>query len=257
VYEKVIHNTEELNAMAAHLRTSQNFHELKALAAQWLVPEQDVEDFISGKRFQLAEIPMSEKEYASAPEKLREEMWLLRDQLFTDIVTRHLIQKAEGDMLFSCQVLKKQKSLQKCMNYIMEQAYKIAEKEYEKRFGEKPDAGRRTQNRTISMGLAETKVYQWAEEYYALDDAAKEAKEQAAEKKKRLKSLKKEERRKNAESLKKESSEKTSAIEQDSPGISEKAKKDAEKQNPKNSQLSLFDLKPDMGQEKMAEGGEQ
>ena len=68
MYEKLINNTEELNAMAVHLRNSQNFSELKVLAAQWLVPKQDVEDFIKGKRFQLAEIPLSEKEYTSAVE---------------------------------------------------------------------------------------------------------------------------------------------------------------------------------------------
>ena len=38
VYEKLINNTEELNAMAVHLRISQNFSELQALAAQWMVP---------------------------------------------------------------------------------------------------------------------------------------------------------------------------------------------------------------------------
>ena len=81
MYEKLINNTEELNAMAVHLRNSQNFSELKVLAAQWLVPKQDVEDFIKGKRFQLAEIPLSEKEYTSAVEKLREEMWHMKDQL--------------------------------------------------------------------------------------------------------------------------------------------------------------------------------
>ena len=85
MYEKLINNTEELNAMAVHLRNSQNFSELKVLAAQWLVPKQDVEDFIKGKKFQLAEISLSEKEYTSAVEKLREEMWHMKDQLFTDI----------------------------------------------------------------------------------------------------------------------------------------------------------------------------
>ncbi len=80
MYEKLINNTEELNAMAVHLRNSQNFSELKVLAAQWLVPKQDVEDFIKGKKFQLAEIPLSEKEYTSAVEKLREEMWHMKDQ---------------------------------------------------------------------------------------------------------------------------------------------------------------------------------
>ena len=48
MFEKMIHNTEELNAMAVHLRLSQNFSELKSLAAKWLVPEDHIQDFISG-----------------------------------------------------------------------------------------------------------------------------------------------------------------------------------------------------------------
>ena len=206
MYEKVIHNTEELNAMAAHLRMAQNFPELRLLAAERLVPEQDVEDFISGKRFLLAEIPMSEKKYTSAAEKLREEMWHLKDQLFTDLVAQYLIQRAKEDILFGFRVLKKQKTLQKCMDYIMKQAYQMAEKEREKKFGKKQDPKGRTgnQNQAFSLGIAETKVYQWAEEYYALEDEVKEAKEQAKERKKRLNALKrKEEHRKNAESPKK------------------------------------------------------
>lgn len=127
MFEKMIHNTEELNAMAVHLRLSQNFSELKSLAAKWLVPEDHIQDFISGKRAQLAEIPLEEKEYSSAVEKLREEMWLLKDQMFTDIVSRYLIQKAEENPAFSMQVLQKHKTIQKCMNYIMEQAYSSTE----------------------------------------------------------------------------------------------------------------------------------
>ena len=206
MYEKVIHNTEELNAMAVHLRMAHNFPELRLLAAEWLVPEQDLEDFISGKRFLFAEIPMSEKNYTSAAEKLREEMWHLKDQLFTDLVAQYLIQRAKEDILFGFRVLKKQKSLQKCMDYIMKQAYQMAEKEREKKFGKKQDPKGRTgnQNQAFSLGIAETKVYQWAEEYYALEDEVKEAKEQAKERKKRLNALKrKEEHRKNAESPKK------------------------------------------------------
>lgn len=210
MYEKVIHNTEELNAMAVHLRMAQNFPELRLLAAERLVPEQDVEDFISGKRFLLAEIPMSEKNYASAAEKLREEMWHLKDQLFTDLVAQYLIERAKEDILFGFRVLKKQKTLQKCMDYIMKQAYQMAEKEREKKFGKKQNPKGRTgnQNQAFGLGIAETKVYQWAEEYYALEDEVKEAKEQAKERKKRINALKrKEERGKNAESPKKAASD--------------------------------------------------
>lgn len=265
MFEKIINNTEELNAMAVHLRMSQNFSELQALAAQWLVPEQDVEDFISGKRFQLADIPLSEKEYKSAAEKLREEMWLLKDQLFTDAVARYLIRRAEEDMLFGFRVLKKQKTLQKCMNHIMEQAYKMAEKEQEKKFGGKQNRNRRTgrQNQAIGMGLAETLVYQWAEEYYNLEDAAKEAKEQAAEKKKRLNSLKKKENRKKGTVVSKDpvDSPKEAVLpvekgeeSQEPQDVPDREEKKAKKEDGMEGvQLSMFDLMAEEGQEKSTE----
>ncbi len=269
MYEKLINNTEELNAMAVHLRNSQNFSELKVLAAQWLVPKQDVEDFIKGKRFQLAEIPLSEKEYTSAVEKLREEMWHMKDQLFTDIVGRHLMEKAEKGLLFGSQVLKKQKTLQKCMNYIMEQAYQMAEKEHDNRFGGKNNPNRRADrtHQSVGMGISETKVYQWAEEYYALDDEAKEIKEQKAERKKRLNALKKEEeRKKNADSSGKmtvkgasEGKEEKSAEKgeekqkQEEAPATEKQEKGAEKPTEKAVQISLFDMMADQDKEKKGE----
>lgn len=271
MYEKLITNTEDLNAMAVHLRNSQNFTELKTLAAQWLVPEKDVEDFIKGKRFQLAEIPLSEKEYMSAAEKLREEMWLMKDQFFTDIVARHLMKRAEEDPLFGIKVLKKQKTIQKCMNYIMEQAYQMAEKEHDKRFGGEKNPNRLADNahRSIGMGLSETKVYQWAEEYYALDDEAKEQKAQKAEIRKRMNSLKKaEERKKNAalsgktpakgvsegkeeKSAKKGEEEQKTEEAQAAEGQTDGAKKSAEKP----VQMSLFDMMADKSEEKNGEEG--
>lgn len=269
MYEKLINNTEELNAMAVHLRNSQNFSELKVLAAQWLVPKQDVEDFIKGKRFQLAEIPLSEKEYTSAVEKLREEMWHMKDQLFTDIVGHHLMEKAEKGLLFGSQVLKKQKTLHKCMNYIMEQAYQMAEKEHDNRFGGKNNPNRRADrtHQSVGMGISETKVYQWAEEYYALDDEAKEIKEQKAERKKRLNALKKEEeRKKNADSSGKmtvkgasEGKEEKSAEKgeekqkQEEVPATEKQEKGAEKPTEKAVQISLFDMMADQDKEKKGE----
>lgn len=271
MYEKLINNTEELNAMVVHLRNSQNFSELKVLAAQWLVPKQDVEDFIKGKRFQLAEIPLSEKEYTSAVEKLREEMWHMKDQLFTDIVGRHLMEKAEKGLLFGSQVLKKQKTLQKCMNYIMEQAYQMAEKEHDNRFGGKNNPNRRADHahQSVGMGISETEVYRWAEEYYALDDEAKEIKEQKAERKKRLNALKREaEREKNVASSgkmtvkgvseeKEEKSAEKGEEKQKPEEVSgaEKQEKRAKKSEGESVQMSLFDMMADKNEEKEGEEG--
>ncbi len=267
MYEAMINNTGELNAMAVHLRISQNFSELRALAAQWLVPEQDVEDFIKGKRFQLAEIPLSEKDYTSAAEKLQEEMWLMKDKLFTDIVGRYLMKKAAKDPLFESQVLKKQKTLQKCMNYVMEQAYQIAEKEHDIRFGGEKNPNRRADDahRSIGMGISETQVYQWADAYYALDDEAEEAKAKKAEKKKRLNSLKKkEERKKNSalsgnppvKGVSEEKIEKNAEKDEEKPEKASEAKgqaKGVKKSVEKPIQMSLFDMLADNGEEKIVE----
>ncbi len=269
MYEKLITNTEDLNAMAVHLRNSQNFTELKELAAQWLVPEEDVEDFIKGKRFQLAEIPLSEKEYASAAEKLREEMWHMKDQFFTDIVARYLRKRAEEDPLFGVKVLKKQKTIQKCMNHIMEQAYQMAEKEHDKRFGGEKNPNRLADNahRSIGMGLSETKVYQWAEEYYALDDEATEMKAQKAERKKRMNALKKEEERKqNAATHRKasvkgalegKSGKSLEKVEEnhkpEEVSEAEKPEKGTGKSEGESVQMSLFDMMADKGEEKKRE----
>ena len=70
------------------------------------------------------------------------------------------------------QVLQKHKTIQKCMNYIMEQAYSIAQKEHEKRVNGKQPVTGRQQN--VALGISEIQVYQWAEDYYALDDAKQE-----------------------------------------------------------------------------------
>lgn len=252
MYEKMINNTEELNAMAVHLRNSQNFSELKRLAAQWLVPEPNVKDFIKGKRFELAEIPLSEKEYVSAVEKLREEMWHMKDQFFTDLVGRHLMQKAEKDLLFEGQVLKKQKTLQKCMNYIMGQAYQIAEKEHDNRFGGKNNPNRQADHahQSIGMAISEIQVYQWAEEYYALDDEEKEAKAQKEEQRKRLNSLKKKEERKKKEECKKKavapvnSTEKGVSEQPEEKALEMRKKQDSKAEKPvkESGQISLFDM---------------
>ncbi len=218
--------------MAVHLRLSQNFSELKSLAAKWLVPEDHIQDFISGKRAQLAEIPLEEKEYSSAVEKLREEMWLLKDQMFTDIVSRYLIQKAEENPAFSMQVLQKHKTIQKCMNYIMEQAYSIAQKEHEKRVNGKQPVTGREQN--VALGISEIQVYQWAEDYYALDDAKQEADKKEKEQKKRISKQKK--------SVQQNGKKKTSV--KTSPTIPAKnsAPAPAKKKKEENIQLSMFDM---------------
>lgn len=174
MFEKIVRNIEELNSVAVHLRNTKNLTELRTLAEEWLIPKKDIEDFIAGKRFRLAEIKIEEKEFKTAEQKLREEMWTLKDKEFADILAQHLIGKCEEE-LFSIQVLQPHKTLQKCLDYVMQQAYHVAEekrKELDKEKGQ-----------NVGLALSHVKVYEWAEAYYALDDAAKEKKEKEERKK--------------------------------------------------------------------------
>ena len=123
------------------------------------------------------EIEIEDREYATAEEKIREEMWVLKDRDFADILSQHLLHKCEEES-FSSLVLQKHKTLYKCLNYVMEQAYHIAEKKHE---AMDEEAWEKDQN--VGLAIFEVQVYQWAEEYYALDDAEAEAKKKEEEKK--------------------------------------------------------------------------
>ena len=142
-------------------------------------------------------------------------------------VMEHL---GEDNPVFGMQVLQKHKTIQKCMNYIMEQAYEIAKKEHEKKTsGKQPATGR---NQNVALGISELQVYQWAEDYYALDDAKKEAEERAKEQKKRVSKQKKSIQRKTQSS----SSEKPISA------VPTKNTVPPKKKQPENIQLSLFDM---------------
>lgn len=140
--------------------------------------------------------------------------------------------KAEENPAFSMQVLQKHKTIQKCMNYIMEQAYSIAQKEHEKRVNGKQPVTGRQQN--VALGISEIQVYQWAEDYYALDDAKQEADKKEKEQKKRISKQKK--------SVQQNGKKKTSV--KTSPTIPAKnsAPAPAKKKKEENIQLSMFDM---------------
>lgn len=84
----------------------------------------------------------------------------------------------------------------------------------------------------MALGISELQVYQWAEDYYALDDAKKEAEERAKEQKKRVSKQKKSIQRKTQSS----SSEKPISA------VPTKNTVPLKKKQPENIQLSLFDM---------------
>lgn len=243
MFEQMVKNAGDLNTVAEHLRNVKSLDVLRQLASEWLVPSQDLKDFIAGKRFQLVDIEIQEKDYASAEEKLREEMWILKDREFADILAQYLIKKC-GNEFFSAQVIQKHKTLQKCLNYVMGKVYEIAKEKY-KGMG---DEDRSPEKNSVGLAMSEGQVYKWADEYYALDDAKEEAKK-AEKTKKELKKKYEQNEKFKASSVKAKA-----PVENKTSGSSVQKKKEEKLQE---AQISLFDLmngdNPD-GQEDKNEG---
>lgn len=235
--EKIVKSVEELNAVAMHLLQVKDLDALRVLAKTWSIPYQQTEDYIQGKRYRLAQIPVADKAYKTASEKLREEMLILNDKYFADIVAWHLISKCEEDDIFSGQVLKKHKSLQRCLDYVSGRAFEVAQEQArQKGFDRVPQ--------NTGLALTEKEVFPWAEEYYKKQDEDETAKKEAEEKQKIISDWDKKEQKsstvpaKTAASGKgKKPSKKT--METDRP--EKKAAKDHDKKDTPQ-QMSLFDL---------------
>lgn len=176
--EKIVKSVEELNAAAAHLRQSGDLDALRRLAKAWAVPYKQTEDFICGKRYRLAEVPIADKDFRTPSEKIREEMLALDDKCFADIVGWHITHKCREDEELSAQVLKKHKSLQRCLDFITSKAFEMATEQAKQKGLE------RIQQNT-GLAITEREVFPWAEEYYRSADEA-EAEKKAEEEKKNI-----------------------------------------------------------------------
>lgn len=176
--EKIVQNVSELNAAAMHLRQSGNIEALKRLAKEWAVPYQQTEDFIHGKRYRLAEIPIADRAFRTPFEKLREEMLALDDKNFADIIGWHFIRKCRDDEELSAQVLKKQKSLQRCLDFITGKAFEMAMEQAKQK-------GLEGVQENTGLAVTEREVFPWAEEYYRREDET-EADKKAEEEKKKI-----------------------------------------------------------------------
>ncbi len=177
MYEQLVQNTSELNMAARHLRMLGGFDEIKKLAKKWLVSRQDTEDFIKGKRYCLQEIKMEEQKFAGPMEKLYAEMAALNDPSFADIIAGYLVEKC-GNESFAERVMIKHKTLQKCLDFIMEKGFHIAE-------GQAKQRGKNGVERNTAIAFSNTEVFAWAEEYYTRDDAIEDA-EKAEESRKKI-----------------------------------------------------------------------
>ena len=218
--EQFVNNTAELNLLAQNLRDHGEIERLKELADQWLIPEEDLKDFINGTRVRLAEIPLEEKDFSSATEKLTEEQYQLAGNTALIIIGRYLMKHLEEKGLEE-KILQSHKSLEKCLNYILKQAYE-EEKDSIKKEMQAANKSRHDQELQGTVRVyEEEKVFRWAEEYYLLDD-----KEAEQKRKEEWEKAERERRKQAAERIKNMQERKAAPIE----------KKESD------GQISLFDL---------------
>ena len=231
--EKILGNVPdiyEINQTAAKLRQLGMREELQKLAEKYAVPKQNTEAFLSGKRYFLVDGGPIQKTYRTARSKLLDEMAMLKDPHFADVVGAYLIGMC-GKSAVEQQILKPHKTLQRCVEYLMEQAWEMVDDE--------------KKNQRIRMGFAvpDDTVYRWVQEYYALDDKEQYEKErkEAAEtfRKAGEKTVRKEKSAANKSSTKGKSNKKTTEKAVSQSAGSQRDKKEAKSSEPQ--QLSLFD----------------
>ena len=203
--EKMVENVVELNDAAVHLRNQGDMEALRRLAKKWAVPYEQTEDFIQGRRYRLTEIPIEQKTFRTASEKLREEILVLDDKDFAGIIGWHIIRKCEEDPKLAISVMKRHKSLQRCLDFVMEKAFETATEQAKKK------------------GLDRVR-----------EDEAETLAKEAEEKKKILSEWEQAER-------KSASAGKTTVKKKDA-GSVEKHKESAPKKKETDGQMSLFDL---------------
>lgn len=126
---------DELNAAAMHLRQNGDMDELRKLAKAWSVPYAQAEDYIRGKRYRLAEVPVADKDFKTPFEKLREEMLVLDDKYFASVIAWYMVRKCEEEESLGERVLKKHKSLQRCLDFVTDKAFAIATERKTERIG--------------------------------------------------------------------------------------------------------------------------
>lgn len=159
---------------------------------------------------------------AKAKQKLEEELKQAKDKDFADPIITHLLKRCEEDPGMAEDVAQAHKTWSKCFKYIQDQARKRA--------------------KGNCAAIRDDVVYEWAEDYFRLDDKALEEKKE--------KERKEQEAKRKAEAAKKKTGsgklkKKTDGKKDDR----EKKNVEPEKKNdraPKNKepegQMSLFDL---------------
>jgi len=162
-----------------------------------------------------AKLPVTAENYPRqfAYKKLKAEKESAKDVVYADLILSHLMERVKEDYGLSHDILQEHKTWQKCFSYITERARKMADKS------------------NCAM-IIHYDVFEWAEDYYHLDDKAEEDRKAAEA----------EEQKKKAEKDRKRRLEKVApAKESDNDEISAVSKFIDTKKTVKG-QMSIFDL---------------
>lgn len=229
IFEK-IPDIYEMNRTAAKLRQLGMREELQKLAEKYAVPKQNIEAFLSGKRYFLVDGGPIPKAYHTARGKLLDEMDMLQDPHFADVIGAYLISQC-GKCAIEQQILKPYKTLQRCVEYLMEQAWKLVDDE------------KKSQRIRMGFAVPADTVYRWVQEYYAIDDKAQceKAQKEAYEafRKAGKKTVQKEKSPAAKSSVKKNSHKKAKGITGSQPADFQRVEK--EEAPSEFQQISLFD----------------
>lgn len=169
IFDKM-ENIHEVNRMAAELRRLGMREKLKELADKNRVMDEDFEAFFLGKRYFLVDAGETRKSYDTARAKIMDEMLTLNEPLFGNVIGGYLLQCC-SEPGFQESVLQEHKTLQRCIEYVMEQAYGLL------------DENQKKARRNTAVAVVSDQVFEWVKNYYTLDDkAALEEKREKAEK---------------------------------------------------------------------------
>ena len=158
IFEKM-ESIQEVNRMAGELRRLGMKEKLKELADKNQVMDEDLKAFFLGKRYFLVDAGETQKTYDTSRAKLMDEMLTLNDPLFGNVICGVLLQCC-GEPDFQEAVLQEHKTLQRCIEYVMEQAYGLL------------DENQKKARRDTAVAVVSDQVFEWAKGYYAVDDKA-------------------------------------------------------------------------------------
>ena len=105
---KMIENTKDLNMVADRLRARGEISRLQELCKEWLIPEKDMQDFLQGKRLRLAEVPLEEKIFSTASEKIAEEMYQFEGPGLAVALGQYLMERCDC-LLYTSSAMKLRK----------------------------------------------------------------------------------------------------------------------------------------------------